>query len=75
MERAEEAMSELSLSEIEQRIAVVRQNINDLIEQAAAYSGGADEDRNADRIAEQEQELARLLKLRETLLSDISRNS
>jgi hypothetical protein len=68
-------MSELSLSEIEQRIAVVRQNINDLIEQAAAYSGGADEDRNADRIAEQEQELARLLKLRETLLSDISRNS
>jgi predicted DNA-binding protein YlxM (UPF0122 family) len=68
-------MSELSLSEIEQRIAVVRQNINDLIEQAAAYSGGADEDRNADRIAEQEQELARLLKLRETLLTDISRNS
>ena len=68
-------MSELSLSEIEQRIAVVRQNINDLIEQAAAYSGGADEDTNADRIAEQEQELARLLKLRETLLSDISRNS
>jgi predicted DNA-binding protein YlxM (UPF0122 family) len=68
-------MSELSLSEIEQRIAVVRQNINDLIEQAAAYSGGADEDRNADRIAEQEEELARLLKLRETLLSDISRNS
>jgi predicted DNA-binding protein YlxM (UPF0122 family) len=68
-------MSELSLSEIEQRIAVVRQNINDLIEQAAAYSGGADEDRNADRIAEQEQELARLLKLREALLSDISRNS
>ena len=64
-------MSELSLSEIEQRIAVVRQNINELIEQAAAYSGGADEDRNADRIAEQEQELARLLKLRETLLSDI----
>jgi hypothetical protein len=75
MERAEEAMSELSLSEIEQRIAVVRQNINDLIEQAAAYSGGADEDRNADRIAEQEQELARLLKLRETLQSDILRNS
>jgi hypothetical protein len=68
-------MSELSLSEIEQRIAVVRQNINELIEQAAAYSGGADEDRNADRIAEQEQELARLLKLRETLQSDILRNS
>ena len=68
-------MSELSLSEIEQRIAVVRQNINELIEQAAAYSGGADEDRNADRIAEQEQELARLLKLGEALLSDISRNS
>jgi predicted DNA-binding protein YlxM (UPF0122 family) len=32
-------MSELSLTEIEQRISVVRQNINDLIQQAAAYSG------------------------------------
>jgi predicted DNA-binding protein YlxM (UPF0122 family) len=68
-------MSELSLTEIEQRISVVRQNINDLIEQAAAYSGGADEDRNADRLADQEQELARLVKLRKTLLSDMSRKS
>jgi hypothetical protein len=62
-------MTEPSLAEIEQRITVTRQNIRQLIEQAAAYSGAADESRNADRIAEQEQELARLIALRKKLLS------
>jgi hypothetical protein len=62
-------MTEPSITELEQRIAIIRQNINELIEQAAAYSGAEDENRNADRIAEQEQELSRLLKLRESLLS------
>jgi hypothetical protein len=57
-----------SLTELDQRIAMIRQNINDLIEQAAAYSGAEDESRGADRIAEQEQELARMIKLREALL-------
>jgi hypothetical protein len=61
-------MTEPSITEIEQRISVVRQNINELIEQAAAYSGAEDENRNADRIAEQEEELSRLIKLREALL-------
>jgi hypothetical protein len=60
-------MTELSLAEIEQRIAITRQNIRQLVEQAAAYSGAADESRNADRIAEQEQELARLIALQEKL--------
>ena len=46
-----------SLSELEQRIAIVRDNIRQLIEQAAAYSGAEDEDRNADRIAQQTEEL------------------
>jgi hypothetical protein len=45
---------------LDRRIAVVRENIRTLIEQAAAYSGAADEARNADRIAEQEQLLAEL---------------
>jgi hypothetical protein len=50
------------------RIAIIRQNISELIEQAAAYSGAEDEERNADRIAQQEQELAKLIELREALL-------
>lgn len=45
---------------LDRRIAVVRENIRTLIEQAAAYSGAADEARNSDRIAEQEQLLAEL---------------
>jgi hypothetical protein len=62
-------MTDLTLTGLEERIAAVRQNINELIEQAAAYSGAEDEDRTADRIAEQEQELSRLMKLRDALLS------
>ena len=61
-------MSEPSLTELDQRIAVIRQNINELIEQAAAYSGAEDETRNADLIEQQEQELAKLIELREALL-------
>jgi hypothetical protein len=45
-------------------MAMIRRNINELVEQAAAYSGAEDEYRTADRIAQQEQELARLIKLR-----------
>ena len=60
--------SSLSLKDIDERIAVVRENIRELIEQAAAFSGAGDEDRNADRIAQQNKELDRLVKERETLL-------
>jgi len=56
-----------SMSELEARIAIARQNISDLIEQAAARSGGADEERASDRIADQEKELARLIALRDSL--------
>lgn len=49
-----------ALAEIERRIAVVRENLRTLVEQAAGYSGAADEDRNADRIADQERLLAEL---------------
>ena len=55
------------LAELDQRIAAVRENIRVLTEQAAAYSGAADEERNADRIANQDALLARLLKDREAL--------
>ena len=58
----------LSLAEIERRMAIVRDNIRQLIEQAAANSGAGDEDRNADRLARQQEELDRLSKHREELL-------
>jgi hypothetical protein len=60
--------SSLSLSELEQRIAIVRDNIRQLIEQAAGYSGSEDEDRNADRIAQQTEELETLTKQRDALM-------
>ena len=60
--------SSLSLPELEARIAIVRDNIRQLIEQAAARSGAEDEARNADRIAQQNEELDRLVKQREALL-------
>jgi hypothetical protein len=59
--------SSLSRFELEQRIAIVRDNIRQLIEQAAAFSGAEDEDRNADRIAQQTEELNRLIKQRDAL--------
>ena len=58
----------LSLAELEQRIAIARDNIRQLIEQAAAQSGAEDEDRNADRIAQQQEELDRLVKQRDRIL-------
>jgi hypothetical protein len=60
--------STLSLPELEDRIAITRDNIRQLIEQAAATSGAGDEDRNADRIAQQNEELETLIKQRDALL-------
>jgi hypothetical protein len=60
--------SSLSLAELERRIAIVRDNIRQLVEQAAANSGAGDEDRNADRIARQTEELEELTRQREALL-------
>jgi predicted RNA-binding protein len=57
-----------ALADIDQRIAIVRGNLRELVEQAAAYSGAADESRTADRIADQEAKLAALLKEREALM-------
>jgi hypothetical protein len=54
-----------ALAELDRRIAEVRENIRELIEQAAAYSGAADDTLTADRIAKQDALLAELLKERE----------
>ncbi len=59
--------SPVSLAELDQRIAIVRDNIRQLIEQAAALSGAEDESRNADRIAQQSEELETLMKQRDEL--------
>ena len=58
----------LSLPELEDRIAIVRDNIRQLVEQAAAFSGAEDEDRNAERIAAQNEELEKLIQQRDALL-------
>jgi hypothetical protein len=62
----------LSLPELEERIAISRDNIRQLMEQATAYSGAEDEDRNADRLAEQNERLAELLKERDALLKKLT---
>jgi len=54
--------------DLEDRIAAVRENIRQLVEQAAAFSGAGDEDRTADRIAQQTEELERLIAQQEALL-------
>ena len=55
-------LSSLSSSELADRIAIIRDNIRQITEQAAAVSGAADEDRNADRLAAQNEELEELVK-------------
>ena len=57
-----------SLAEVERRIQIVEDNLRELVEQAAAYSGATDEERNADRIADQQAKLDALLKQRAALL-------
>jgi hypothetical protein len=47
-------VDQAALADIEKRIQIVEDNLRELIEQAAAYSGAADEERNADRIANQQ---------------------
>jgi len=58
----------LSVPELEDRIAIIRDNIRQLVEQAAAFSGAEDEARNADRIAQQTEELESLVKQQDALL-------
>jgi uncharacterized small protein (DUF1192 family) len=60
--------TQLSLKELDDRIAIVRDNIRQLIEQATAQSGAGDESRNADRLADQQAELDRLTGERDALL-------
>jgi hypothetical protein len=60
------------LIEIDRQIAVIRDNIRELVEQASAFSGAADEGLTTERIAQQEARLAALFKERERLSSNQS---
>ena len=55
------------LDEINRRIAILRDNLRNLVEQAAAYSGATDEARISERIADVEARLAELMKQRDVL--------
>src|SRR5258708_27709809 len=57
----------LNLAEIDERIAAIRENLIELTEQAAAYSGAAVEELNAQRIADQEAQLELLTRRRDEL--------
>jgi hypothetical protein len=60
----------LSLDQVEDRMAIVRDNIRQLIEQSAADSGAANEARNADRLTQQQAELESLSKQRDEMLKN-----
>jgi hypothetical protein len=59
----------LTLAEINERIAAIRENLIELAEQAAAVSGAAVEELNAKRIADQEAQLESLTKRRDELMA------
>jgi hypothetical protein len=56
----------LSLPELNNRIAIVRDNIRQLTEQATGSSGAFNEERTAARIEQQQAELEALIKERES---------
>jgi hypothetical protein len=58
----------LSLSEMNDRIAILRDNIRQLIEQAAAASGAESEERISERLERQNEELEKLIKARDALI-------
>jgi predicted mannosyl-3-phosphoglycerate phosphatase (HAD superfamily) len=60
--------TDLTLTEVDVRIAAVRENLQELVEQSAADSSAGNDDLNAARITDQEKELAELTELREALL-------
>ena len=60
--------STLSLSEMNDRIAILRDNIRQLVEQAAGASGAENEERISERLERQNEELEKLIKARDALI-------
>ena len=61
------AAAATTTTELDDRIAIVRTNLRELVEQATSHSGASDEERMSERIAEQEAKLALLIRQREEL--------
>lgn len=59
----------LTLAQLDERIAAIRENLRDIVEQAAGRSGAADEGHADDMIEQQEANLAKLMREREVLAS------
>jgi len=59
--------SSLSLAELNYRIAILQDNVRQLVEQAASASGGQNEERIAARIDQQNEELEKLTNSRDAL--------
>ncbi len=58
----------LDIAEVDERLLTARANLTESIEQAAAYSGAADEELYAERIAKHDAELKILIKQRDEFL-------
>ncbi len=56
-----------ALAELDARIAIVRNNLRELVEQAASFSGASNEELSSQRIADQEAKLEQLMKQRDVL--------
>lgn len=65
--REEDARTGEAIADLDGRIRAVRENIRDLTEQAAGYSGAADDELASQRIAQQEEQLALLMRQREEI--------
>ena len=59
-----------AVADIDNRIAIVRSNLRELVEQATSYSGASDEERLSQRISEQEAKLEALRKQRRELAGE-----
>ncbi|HYP13138.1 MAG TPA: hypothetical protein VEQ63_04380 [Bryobacteraceae bacterium] len=59
--------NQLNITEIDERIAAVRENLRKLVEQAAVDTGDAVEDFISRRISQQEAQLEALMKQRDEL--------
>ncbi|MBV8186862.1 MAG: hypothetical protein JOY64_34120 [Alphaproteobacteria bacterium] len=69
MARRKAAATPPAVAEIDNQIAIVRDNLRQLVEQAASSSGAANEELLSQRITEQEAKLALLRKQREEAAS------
>ena len=58
----------LSLPELNDRIAILQDNMRQLVEQAAGSSGAQDEEGTSERIAQQQAQLDKVVKQRDAML-------